>query len=229
MLPDEELPGSTAPGETQDPATTTAREDRVLVERFLTARETGAGVELEAAFRMLVTRYQERIHRLVYRYTKDALEAEDVTQDVFLKLYRKLDSFQWDSAFYTWLYRIAVNTAADHVSKRQRRPVQLSEDVGQLMGSPDPDPSRQYRGPSASESPDESLLQEERAEVTHRILEQLPEGYRTILVLREFEELSYVEISEVLGCSLGTVESRLFRARARFRRILEERYPELLR
>ncbi|MFQ5503581.1 MAG: sigma-70 family RNA polymerase sigma factor [Planctomycetota bacterium] len=220
MLPDQ---GKTDADRTPDELPVQV-EDRVLVECFLEARgenpaEPRAPAEMESAFRMLLVRYQERIHKLVFRYTKDPLEAEDVTQEVFLKLYRKLDGFQWDSAFYTWLYRIAVNTAVDYMGKTRRRPVQLSGDVTELGGRPD--------GETAS-SPDAALLRQERAMVTHRILEELPEPYRTVLTLREFEDLSYLEIAEVLGCSLGTVESRLFRARARFRRILEERYPELL-
>lgn len=195
-------------------------EDRVLAQRFLRARDAADVEGMEAAFRMLTVRYQERVHKLVHGYTKDSLEAEDVTQEVFLKLFKKLDSFQWDSAFYTWLYRIAVNTAMDWVGKRKRRPMQLSEDVSQLKGHADE---------SIDQSPAAPLLEKERADVTRRILEELPPQYRMILVLREYEELSYLEMAEALGCSLGTVESRLFRARGHFRRILETRYPELLR
>ncbi|MAE77321.1 MAG: hypothetical protein CMJ85_10685 [Planctomycetes bacterium] len=200
-------------------------EDRVLVERFIRARDASADPataerEMESAFRMIVVRHQERVHRLVHGYTKDPLEAEDVTQEVFVKLFRKLDSFQWDSAFYTWLYRIAVNTAMDWMGKRKRRPVQLSEDITLH--------ERIDQTLELVEEPDAPLLQSERAEITRRILDELPEQYRSVLYLREYEDLSYLEIAAALGCSLGTVESRLFRARAQFRRILEARFPELL-
>ena len=203
-------------------------EDRILVAAFLEASETGARDEMERSFRMLVIRYQERVHKLVYRYLRDPLEAEDVTQDVFLKVFRKLSSFQGDSAFYTWLYRISVNTASDHLAKRKRRPVQLSEDVSELAGDKGVFGGGDSGAGRRSESPDSNLLREEMAYVTRKILDELPENYRRVLYLREFEDLSYLEIAEALACSIGTVESRLFRARARFRKILEERYPELL-
>lgn len=214
-------PHAESPQESQDP------QDRLLAERFLAARARGASQEMEAAFRMLLLRYQERIHKLVSRYTRDPLEAEDVCQEVFLKLFRKLDSFQWDSALYTWLYRIAVNTAQDWVGKRKRRPVQLSDDLGELAGTTAEPAAFARRGRNEGE-PHEALLESERAAVTRTILGELPPQYAHVLVLREFEDLSYIEISEVLDCSIGTVESRLFRARARFRKILEDRYPELL-
>ena len=204
-------------------------EDRVLTERFLAARADDNRADMEQAFRMLLIRYQERVQKLVYRYTRDAIEAEDVCQEVFVKVYRKLDSFQGESAFFTWLYRIAVNTATDWMAKRKRRPVHLSDDVSVLMGPGDQSQeTKHFRGPKPAERPDAALLQEERAQVTRGILERLPENYRRVLILREYEELSYNEMSEVLQCSLGTVESRLFRARARFRTILEDEHPELL-
>jgi RNA polymerase sigma-70 factor (ECF subfamily) len=211
----------------RDPQAAASIEDRVLAERFLDAQKRGATQEMEAAFRMLLLRYQERIHKLVLRYTKDPLEAEDVCQEVFLKLFRKLGSFQWDSALYTWLYRIAVNAAQDYMGKRKRRPVHLCDDVSEVAGTTAEPAGFARRGRHEGE-PHEPLLESERAELTRQILGELPPQYETVLVLREFEDLSYIEISEVLGCSIGTVESRLFRARARFRKILEERYPELL-
>ncbi len=220
---DPRAPEGVSPGDEGSRAE--ALEDRILVQRFLEAKEAGDREGLEAAFRMLLLRYQERIHRLVLRYVRDPLEAEDVTQDVFLKVYRKLDGFQGDSAFFTWLYRVAANTAVDHVAKRKRRPLHLSDDPSALVGSPkDGEP----RSGLSSETPDEPMLRRERVRITREICDALPEPYKTTLFLREFEELSYLEIAEVSGCSIGTVESRLFRARARFRKLLEERHPELL-
>ncbi|MCA8969324.1 MAG: sigma-70 family RNA polymerase sigma factor [Planctomycetes bacterium] len=197
-------------------------EDRALVEAFLDARESADGAAMEAAFRMLIVRHQDRIHKLVSGYTKDALEAEDVTQEVFVKVFNKIDGFQGDSAFFTWLYRIAVNTALDWTGKRKRRPVHLADDLGVLESRYD---ETETRRPPA---PDAAMLLEERARVTRSILEELSPQYKAVLVLREFEDLSYLEIAEALQCSLGTVESRLFRARAQFRGILERRHPELL-
>lgn len=197
-------------------------EDRILVDTFLRARERHDAAAAESAFRMLTVRHQDRIHKLVAGYTKDALEAEDVTQEVFVKVFSKLEGFQGDSAFFTWLYRIAVNTAIDWTSKKKRRPVHLSDDLTTLEGSAS---SAETRTP---EAPDASMLLEERARVTREILEELSPQYKAVLVLREFEDLSYLAIAETLSCSLGTVESRLFRARAQFRGILERRHPEFL-
>ncbi|MEY2713720.1 MAG: hypothetical protein RIT24_63 [Planctomycetota bacterium] len=173
----------------------------------------------EPAFAELVGRYQDRIFRLLSRYTRDALECEDLAQDVFLKVFRKLHTFQHDSQFYTWLYRIAVNTATDHLSRRSRRRLQLVEDDASLDD-----------GTPRSEQEDVSspLMRRELAEVTQKILDRMPEKYRTILVLREYEDLSYTDIASVLGIQLGTVESRLFRARQRFKEMLERLHPEHL-
>ena len=171
----------------------------------------------ESAFAELMGRYQDRIFRLLSRYTRDALECEDLAQEVFLKVFRKLHTFQHDSQFYTWLYRIAVNTATDHLARRSRRRLQLVEDDAVLDA-----------GTPRSEQQDVSspLIQRELAEVARRILDRMPEKYRTILLLREYEDLSYTDIAGVLGIQLGTVESRLFRARQRFKEMLERLHPE---
>ena len=171
----------------------------------------------DEAFRILIERYQDRIFRLLNRFTRDRIEAEDLAQEVFVKVFRKLHTFQRDSSFYTWLYRIASNTAADHLARRKRRRLQLVEDVTVL--DQDLDAGDGAAGP---------LLEEEMRRVTREVVAGLPEKYRTILILREYEELSYTTIAEVLGCSIGTVESRLFRARKRFKEALERRYPDLV-
>jgi RNA polymerase sigma-70 factor (ECF subfamily) len=171
----------------------------------------------ESAFAALVERYQERVFRLLSRYSRDPVECEDLAQEVFLKVFRKLHTFQQDSAFFTWLYRITVNTATDHLSRHSRRRLQLVEDDAVLdLGQP------------RSEAADvaQPLLDAELAAVTRDVLQRLPEKYRTILVLREYEDLSYTQIAEVLAINLGTVESRLFRARQRFKEALERHYPE---
>ncbi|MCA8954047.1 MAG: sigma-70 family RNA polymerase sigma factor [Planctomycetes bacterium] len=172
----------------------------------------------EVAFGTLVDRYKDRLFRLLGRYCRDQVECEDLAQDVFLKVFRKLDTFQGGSAFFTWLYRIAVNTATDHLARASSRRLRLVEDVVLEVNERDHDP----------ENPAAPAMAAELASVTRTILDKLPEKYRTILILREYEELSYVQISEVLQCNLGTVESRLFRARQRFKEAIERDHPELV-
>jgi RNA polymerase sigma-70 factor (ECF subfamily) len=172
----------------------------------------------EAAFASLVDRYKDRLFRLLSRYCRDQVECEDLAQDVFLKVFRKLDTFQGGSAFFTWLYRIAVNTATDHLARASSRRLRLVEDGVLELGDRD----------HAADNPAAPLLARELAQVTRAILDRLPEKYRTILILREYEGLSYLEIRDVLQCNLGTVESRLFRARQRFKVALERDHPDLV-
>ena len=171
----------------------------------------------EAAFGELVDRYKDRVFRLLSRYCRDSVECEDLAQDVFLKVFRKLHTFKHDSQFFTWLYRITVNAATDHLSRAGTRKLRLVEDTAVFE-----------RGDQKDSSPTASLEAEELAQITRAIVDQLPEKFRTILVLREFEGLSYTEIADVLEIQLGTVESRLFRARQRFKDALTRQHPELL-
>lgn len=173
----------------------------------------------ESAFAQLVDRYKDRVYRLLGRYCRDAVECEDLLQEVFLKVFRKLHTFQRESAFFTWLYRIAVNAATDHLSRASHRRLRLVDDDAVLdAGSARAD----------GNDPTAPLMAAELAAVTRQLVESLPEKFRTILVLREFEDLSYTEIAAVLQIQLGTVESRLFRARQRFKEALERLHPELL-
>ena len=185
-----------------------AREDARLVE------ETLAGNQL--SFQLLVERYQERLFALARHYTKSPVEIEDVVQDSFLKAYRRLDTFHHQSSFYTWIYRIATNTILDFLKRRGRSPIQSVEDP-EVLARPEP---------TDGFAPSVNIEREEIAEVTHKVLAELPDIFRTVLVMREFEERSYQEIADVLGISIGTVESRLFRARARFRERLMKDFPE---
>jgi RNA polymerase sigma-70 factor (ECF subfamily) len=177
------------------------------------------------AFEALLGRYQDRVFRLLGRYARDAMETEDLAQDVFVKVFRKLHTFQHGSSFYTWIYRIAVNTATDHLARRRRRRLHLVEDEAALEAAGREARVRAGDGDAGAAQP---LLDEELRCVTRQILDGLPEKYRTILVLREYEDLSYQEIAQVLGCSIGTVESRLFRARKRFKDAIERLHPELV-
>ena len=171
------------------------------------------------AFGDLVARYEGRVHRLLGRFTRDPQEVEDLAQEVFVKVFRKLHTFQQDSGLFTWIYRVAVNTANDHFSRRGRRRLRLVEDDEQL------DDGGVELGDGA---PDAPLMDAELRRITREIVDGLPEKYRNILILREYEDLSYTDMAAVLECSIGTVESRLFRARQRFKAALEDRYPELV-
>ncbi len=166
----------------------------------------------EESFKVLLDRYEGRIFNTALRITGDFSETEDVVQEAFLKAYRNIDSFDFRSGFYTWLYRIAVNSALDSRKKTMKhRALSLNqgEDVNIDI-------------PADGEDPTRNPEMDEMAELLSAALDELPEKYRTILVLREYEGLSYIEISEVLNCSKGTVESRLFRARERLKKKMEK-------
>ena len=158
------------------------------------------------AFDLLVLKYQGRIAALVSRYVSDAGELEDVTQEAFIKAYRALGKFRGDSAFYTWLYRIAANAAKNHLVAKGRRPradatIEDAEgfDEGGML--------------SESASPEALAMGGELAEVVESALKALPDELKAALMLREFDGLSYDDIADVLGCPVGTVRSRIFRAR----------------
>tara|TARA_B100001093_G_scaffold456566_1_gene467604 strand:+ start:305 stop:895 length:591 start_codon:yes stop_codon:yes gene_type:complete len=158
------------------------------------------------AFDLLVLKYQGRIAALISRYVSDAGEVEDVTQEAFIKAYRALGKFRGDSAFYTWLYRIAANAAKNHLVAKGRRPgadatIEDAEgyDEGGLL--------------SESASPEALAMGKELAEVVESALNELPDELKAALILREFDGLSYDDIADVLGCPVGTVRSRIFRAR----------------
>jgi RNA polymerase sigma-70 factor, ECF subfamily len=170
----------------------------------------------QSAFQTLVERYQGRLFALARHYTRNVVEIEDIVQDTFLKAYRRLDSFDHRSSFYTWIYRIATNTVLDVLKRRGRSPVQAVEDP-ELIGEAAP---RDLPAPSAK------LEAKELSELTHEVLSHLPDIFRTVLVMREFDDMAYQEIADTLEISIGTVESRLFRARARFKDKLLSLYPE---
>ena len=161
----------------------------------------------QTAFNLLVLKYQHRVLKLVGRFVNDASEAEDVAQEAFLKAYRALASFRGDSAFYTWLYRIAINTAKNALVSQRRRPVDFDLDLQ------DPEQYDRHARLKESDTPEGVLLTEEIRTVVEEAMEQLPEDLRTAIVLRELEGLSYEEIAEAMDCPVGTVRSRIFRAR----------------
>ncbi len=166
------------------------------------------------AFDLLVLRYQHKVVKLVARLLRDRTEAEDVAQEAFVKAYRALGSFRGDSAFYTWLYRIAVNTARNALASRQRRPLQY--EAGLSEGEQAAVDSRMRH----VDTPEANALSDEIHETVNRAIGDLPEDLRTAIVLREVEGLSYEEIAAAMDCPVGTVRSRIFRAREAIDRIL---------
>ena len=159
------------------------------------------------AFDLLVVKYQQKVANLIGRYVRDPVEALDVAQDAFLKAYRALDGFRGDSAFYTWLYRIAVNTVKNHLVAQGRRPPgdDLEADVAEQM-----DLGARLR---ENATPERHLLTDEIARTVQQALDALPDDLRTAIVLRELEGMSYEEIATAMECPIGTVRSRIFRAR----------------
>lgn len=159
------------------------------------------------AFDLLVLKYQQRVGNLIGRYLRDSTEVLDVTQDAFLKAYRALPGFRGESAFYTWIYRIAINTVKNHMVAQGRRPpgddvdAEVAEqlDVGDKLRE--------------TATPEHELLRDEIADNVQTALDGLPEELRTAIVLREFEGMSYEEIAAAMDCPIGTVRSRIFRAR----------------
>ena len=159
------------------------------------------------AFDLLVLRYQHKVVKLVARLLRDPTEAEDVAQEAFVKAYRALGSFRGDSAFYTWLYRIAVNTARNTMASRQRRPLEYEAELSESEQSVVE--TRMRHG----DTPEAAALTDEIHATVSATIEALPEDLRTAIVLREVEGLSYEEIAEAMDCPVGTVRSRIFRAR----------------
>ena len=159
------------------------------------------------AFDLLVLKYQHKIFSLIGRYVRDADEVQDVAQEAFIKAYRALPNFRGDSAFYTWLYRIAINTSKNHLVSRSRRPP--GKDV-ELEDAEYYDSGSSLR---EIETPENALFGAELKAVVQAAISDLPEDLRTALTLREFDGLSYDEIAEVMQCPVGTVRSRIFRAR----------------
>ena len=173
--------------------------DEILVKRVQQGDKT--------AFDLLVLKYQQKVANLVSRFVYDRTEVEDITQEAFIKAYRALANFRGESAFYTWLYRIAVNTAKNYLVSQSRRPpstdVEASDAENMESGS----------GLRDINTPEKSLLTDEIIQTVQKTISGLPDDLRTAITLREFEGLSYEDIAEAMDCPIGTVRSRIFRAR----------------
>ena len=173
--------------------------DQALVERVQNGDKK--------AFDILVQKYQYRLTKLISRYVYDQSEVMDVAQEAFIKAYRALPSFRGESAFYTWLYRIGVNTAKNYLVSQGRRPPSVdidAEEAGYLEGESE---LKEYA------TPEHLLVRDEIENTVHSAIEKLPEDLRTAITLRELDGLSYEEIAERMNCPVGTVRSRIFRAR----------------
>lgn len=159
------------------------------------------------AFDLLVLKYQNRIMHAVSRYVYDQSEVQDVTQEAFIKAYRAIGNFRGDSAFYTWMYRIAINTAKNHLVAKGRRPPDVDVDMDDavvLNGD---------TGLRESDTPEQLAMRDEVEQVIHDTIAELPDELRTAITLREIEGLSYEDIALTMDCPIGTVRSRIFRAR----------------
>ncbi|MCL5974438.1 MULTISPECIES: RNA polymerase sigma factor RpoE [Methylophaga] len=159
------------------------------------------------AFDLLIMKYQQRIIHVITGFVHDPVEAMDVAQEAFIKAYRALPNFRGDSAFYTWLYRIAINTSKNHLTASSRRPPMSDVDAM--------DATNYYDAPELKEfeTPENSLMCVQLEEAIQQAIEDLPEETATAIKLREFEGMSYEEIAEAMDCPIGTVRSRIFRAR----------------
>ncbi len=189
--------------------------DQALVERVQRGDKS--------AFDLLVLKYQHRITHLVSRYVSDVHEAQDVTQEAFVKAYRGLRNFRGESAFYTWLYRIAINTSKNHLVTMSRKISDTGIDAAD---------AEQYDTGSAlreTATPDRELVTREIADTVQRSIDALPDDLRTAIVLREFEGLSYEEIATTMECPIGTVRSRIFRAREAIDKNIEPLLDEKFR
>jgi len=161
----------------------------------------------KGAFDLLVLKYEHKIVNLVMRYVRDPDMALDITQEAFIKAYRALPRFRGDSAFYTWLYRIAVNTAKNYLAAQRRRPMDIELDLQ------DPEQYGLHAKLKETDTPEGVVLSQELQETLERAIGALPEDLRQAIVLRELDGMSYEEIAQTMDCPVGTVRSRIFRAR----------------
>jgi RNA polymerase sigma-70 factor (ECF subfamily) len=188
---------------------TTEESDLVLVKRVQRGDK--------AAFDLLVRKYQHKVVKLVLRYVRNPAEAEDIAQEAFIKAYRALPQFRGDSAFYTWMYRIAINTAKNSLASRDRSPIAYDLDLT------DPEESHSVQTKLQDpDTPEGMALTEEIRGIVNSAIEGLPEELKTAIVLRELDGLSYEEIAAAMECPVGTVRSRIFRAREAIDKRLRE-------
>lgn len=188
-------------------ATSAKETDQQLVERVQQGDKR--------AFDLLVLKYQHKIIAVVHRYVRDSADVHDVVQEAFIKAYRALANFRGDSAFYTWMYRIAINTAKNYLISKGRRPPSSDVDIEDAEYFSGNDNLQDVN------TPENNLFRDELHTAVHDVIKQLPEDLRTAVTLREMEGLSYEEIADIMDCPVGTVRSRIFRAREAIDKIVQ--------
>lgn len=191
-------------GNLTEVVTTPQSENREVDQELVLRAQRGD----KRAFGLLVDKYQRKLARLVSRMVRDQSEIEDVVQEAFIKAYRALPGFRGDSAFYTWLYRIGVNTAKNHLVSLGRRPT-VSTDI-EIEDAENFESGDELR---TTETPESAIMTKQIAQTVNDAVEALPDDLRTAITLREIEGLSYEEIATIMNCPIGTVRSRIFRAR----------------
>ena len=190
--------------------TTLERDDRDLI----TSHKDGD----ETAFPELVQRYETRVYNHCVRMINDREESADLTQEVFLKVFRNIGNYEHTYSFYTWLYRITVNCCIDYIRKRKRQ----AQSISLSFNTTDESSSgKEQEIPDITFTPDRFMRDKETSKMLHEAMSRLSDKMRTIILLKEIERFSYEEIADILNCSRGTVKSRLFRARERLRELLE--------
>ena len=171
----------------------------------------------ESAYKNLLENYRGAIYNLLYKMVRNKEETEDLVQEAFMKAFKALPSFNEEYAFSTWLYKIAVNNCIDHMRKKKLQTYSINKPVQSKDGELD----REF--PDTSMSPDKSILSDERASIIETAIDELPENYKTAIILRHSEEKSYEEISKILNIPLGTVKARIFRAREMLKKKLKDK------
>ena len=178
--------------------------DRAVDQKLVEKAQKGD----KKAFGMLVEKYQRRLNRLLSRMVRDQSEIEDIVQDSFIKAYRAINNFRGDSAFYTWLYRIGINTAKNHLVKLGKRPKAMNDvEIEEIENFEDAPDLRSH------ETPESSMMSREIVASVNQTIEALPNELKEAISLREMDGLSYGEIADLMNCPIGTVRSRIFRAR----------------
>jgi RNA polymerase sigma-70 factor (ECF subfamily) len=167
------------------------------------------------AFDLLVLKYQHRIIKLIMRYVRDPSEAMDVSQEAFIKAYRAIPKFRGESAFYTWMYRIAINTAKNHLVAARRRPLEYASEISE------PEEFDWHSNLQNQDSPESQAMGDDLREAVERTIASLPDDLRIAISLRELDGLSYDEIAQVMECPVGTVRSRIFRAREALDKVIQ--------
>lgn len=207
--------GTTAPPPQKEFREPTRMGDREIDQQLVERAQRGE----KHAFELLVVKYQRKLGRLLTRFIRDAAEVEDVTQEAFIKAYRALPSFRGESAFYTWLYRIGINTAKNHlVSRGRRAPTSTEFNSEEAENFEDGDQLRDYN------TPENELISKQIIATVNLAMDELPEDLRTAITLREIDGMSYEDIAVIMNCPIGTVRSRIFRAREA---IAEKLRPQL--